>query len=84
MQNNMITESGELSKKIEEVLDTMRPFLNADGGNVELVEIEEGKIVKLRLLGACSSCSMSHMTMKAGIEEGIKKALPQIETVLAI
>lgn len=80
----MITESGELRKKIEEVLDTMRPFLNADGGNVELVEIEEGKIVKLRLLGACSSCSMSHMTMKAGIEEGIKKALPQIETVLAI
>lgn len=80
----MITESGELSKKIEEVLDTMRPFLNADGGNVELVEIEDGKVVKLRLLGACSSCSMSHMTMKAGIEEGIKKALPQIETVLAI
>ncbi len=84
MLNNMITESGELSKKIEEVLDTMRPFLNADGGNVELVEIEDGKVVKLRLLGACSSCSMSHMTMKAGIEEGIKKALPQIETVLAI
>jgi Fe-S cluster biogenesis protein NfuA len=73
-----------LAQKVEDVLQTMRPFLNADGGNVELVEIKEDKIVTLRLLGACSNCEMSHMTMKAGIEEGIKKAVPQIESVIAI
>jgi Fe-S cluster biogenesis protein NfuA len=73
-----------LAQKVEDVLQTLRPFLNADGGNVELVEIKEDKIVTLRLLGACSSCEMSHMTMKAGIEEGIKKAVPEIESVIAI
>lgn len=74
----------DLAKKVDDVLETMRPFLHADGGNVELVDIENDKIVTLRLLGACSSCEMSHMTMKAGIEEGIKKAIPQIESVVAI
>ncbi len=76
--------NNELAQKIEDVLQTMRPFLNADGGNVELVDIQDDKHVTLRLLGACSSCEMSHMTMKAGIEEGIKKAVPQIESVKAI
>lgn len=76
-------EKQELISRIEDVLNTMRPFLNADGGDVELVDVESAT-VKLRLLGACSSCHMSHMTMKAGIEEGIKKALPQIEHVVAI
>lgn len=74
----------ELAKRVEAVLDTMRPFLNADGGNVELVDIADDKIVNLRLMGACSNCEMSHMTMKAGIEEGIKKAIPEIESVVAI
>lgn len=74
----------ELAKRVDDVLETMRPFLNADGGNVELVDIKEDKIVTLRLLGACSNCQMSHMTMKAGIEEGIKKAIPEIESVIAI
>lgn len=74
----------ELAKQVDDILETMRPFLIADGGNVELVDIKEDKIVTLRLLGACSSCEMSNMTMKAGIEEGIKKAIPQIESVVAI
>ena len=69
--------------KVEEVLNSIRPFLNADGGDVELVEIENDT-VRLRLLGACSSCNMSQMTMKAGIEEGIKKAIPEIRVVEAI
>ncbi|HYG15243.1 MAG TPA: NifU family protein [Bacteroidia bacterium] len=76
--------NSELYKKVEDVLDSMRPFLRADGGNVELVEIKDDKFVTLRLLGACSNCEMSHMTMKAGIEEGIKKAVPQVESVIAI
>lgn len=69
--------------KVEEVLNSIRPFLNADGGDVELVEIENDT-VRLRLLGACSSCNMSQMTMKAGIEEGIKKAIPEIRVVEAV
>lgn len=70
-------ETTSITSKIEEVLDGLRPFLKADGGDVELVSVEN-QTVRLRLLGACRSCSMSQMTMKAGIEEGIKKAIPEI------
>jgi Fe-S cluster biogenesis protein NfuA len=70
--------------KIEEALDSVRPFLKMDGGDVELIDINEDNVVTLKLLGACSGCSMSHMTMKAGIEEAIKKILPEIKSVIAI
>jgi Fe-S cluster biogenesis protein NfuA len=70
--------------KIEEALDSVRPFLKMDGGDVELIDINEDNVVTLKLLGACSGCSMSHMTMKAGIEEAIKKILPEIKSVVAI
>ena len=69
--------------KIEQALDSVRPFLKMDGGNVELVDIDANNVVTLKLLGACSGCEMSHMTMKAGIEEAIKKALPEITAVIA-
>lgn len=71
-------------EKIEEALSSVRPFLMMDGGNVELVKIDEDGVVTLKLLGACSGCSMSHMTMKAGIEEAIKKVLPEVRSVIAI
>jgi Fe-S cluster biogenesis protein NfuA len=74
----------ELEEKIEIALNSMRPFLQADGGNVELVDITDDMEVQLRLLGNCSSCSMSSMTMKAGIENGLKSAIPQIVRVIAI
>ncbi|HCS21923.1 MAG TPA: hypothetical protein DIW47_15435 [Bacteroidetes bacterium] len=70
-------ETTAVKDKIEEVLEGLRPFLRADGGDVELVSVEN-QTVRLRLLGACRSCTMSQMTMKAGIEEGIKKAIPEI------
>jgi len=70
--------------KIEDALNTVRPFLKMDGGDVEFVNIDENHLVTLRLLGACSGCSMSQMTMKAGIEEAIKKALPEVSSVVAI
>jgi len=73
-----------LTKKVEEALEQIRPYLMADGGNVSLVEITKDKIVKLELLGACKSCSMSMMTMKAGIEESIKRVAPEITGVEAI
>lgn len=74
----------DLTKKVEEALDLIRPYLQADGGNVSLIEITDENVVRLELLGACKSCSMSMMTMKAGIEESIKRAVPEIKSVEAI
>ncbi|NNC96292.1 MAG: NifU family protein [Chitinophagales bacterium] len=73
-----------LLAKVEASLDTMRPYLKNDGGNVEVVEITKENVVKLKLLGACGQCPQSYMTMKAGIEEAVKKAVPQITSVIAI
>lgn len=74
----------ELQLKVEEVLDQIRPYLEADGGNVTLVEITKENIVRVELQGACKSCSMSLMTLKSGIEQAIKRALPEINAVEAI
>ncbi len=68
------------SENVENVLDEMRPYLMADGGNVELVEIE-GPIVKLRLQGACGSCPSSTMTLKMGIERRLREKIPEISEV---
>lgn len=76
--------NNELLAKVEEVLDQIRPYLQADGGNVTLVEITKDNIVRVELQGACKSCSMSLMTLKSGIEETIKRALPEITSVEAI
>lgn len=70
--------------RIEETLSQLRPYLEADNGNVSFVELTEDHIVKVRLEGACSSCSMSMMTLKAGIEQSILKAIPEIKGVEAI
>ena len=75
----MTTE--EINENILKALEEIRPFLNSDGGDIQLVSVEEGKHVKVRLEGACTSCSVSHMTLRAGVETTIKKYVPQIETV---
>jgi Fe-S cluster biogenesis protein NfuA len=77
-------ERAELEQKIEIALNSMRPFLQADGGDVELVDVTDEMEVQLRLTGNCSSCNMSHMTMRAGIENGLKSAIPQITRVIAV
>ena len=74
----------ELLNKVEAALNTIRPYLEADGGNVRLIEISEDMIVKLEMLGNCGSCPMSPMTLKAGVEEAIKKEVPEIKGVLSI
>jgi Fe-S cluster biogenesis protein NfuA len=74
----------ELNDKIQIALNGMRPFLQADGGDVELVEVTDDMEVRLRLKGSCSSCDISHITMKAGIENGIKNAVPQVLRVVAV
>ena len=73
-----------ITEEVEAALDTIRPYLITDGGNVSIEEITADNVVKLRLLGNCGSCTMSIMTMKAGIEEAIKKAVPQISSVVAV
>ncbi|HEY2581191.1 MAG TPA: NifU family protein [Mucilaginibacter sp.] len=72
-----------LSEQVEAALDTIRPYLLTDGGNVSVEEITKDNVVKLKLLGACGSCPMSIMTLKAGIEEAIKKAVPGVTAVEA-
>jgi len=74
----------QLSQQIEAVLETIRPYLQADGGDVELVEIQENKDVVLRLTGACSSCSMSEMTMTAGVEESLRRSIPDLGKITAL
>ena len=74
----------DLKDRVEQALDTMRPYLEKDGGNVEIEEITSDKVVRLKLLGACASCSMSIMTFKAGLEQAIKKAVPEITGIEAI
>lgn len=71
-------------RKVEEALDSIRPYLEADGGNVEIVDISPEFVLKLELMGACKTCNMSHMTMKAGIEETIKRAVPEIKEIISV
>ena len=72
-----------MKEKVEEVLNEIRPGLQADGGDVELVDVTDG-VVKVRLTGACGSCPMSQMTLKMGVEETLKAKLPEIKEVIGL
>ncbi len=74
----------ELHQRVEDALQTIRPYLEADGGDVEIVEITSDNIVRLELKGACKTCNMSHMTMRAGIEETIKKSVPEVKGIESV
>jgi Fe-S cluster biogenesis protein NfuA len=74
----------ELIDQVEKALDNIRPYLIADGGNVKVINIDENNVVFLELLGSCGSCPMSAMTLKAGVEESIKRAVPSISAVKAV
>lgn len=80
----MITDKSSLILKVQEALEQLRPFLEADGGNMELIDITDEGVVQVKLMGACKDCSMSEMTLKAGLEEAIKKAAPEIVRVDAV
>lgn len=70
--------------KVEEVINRVRPTLQRDRGDVELVEITDDNVVKVRLKGACGSCPMSMMTLKGGIEAEMKRAIPEVKAVEAV
>ena len=74
----------QLILRIEETLDQLRPYLETDNGNVSFIEVTDEMIVRVRFEGACKSCSMSMMTLKAGIEQSLLKAIPELKGVEAI
>ena len=77
------TQDLNLFQKIEDAITQLRPFLEADGGDIRLLRIEDN-VAKVKLLGACQSCNMSAMTLKAGVEEAVKRVAPEIVRVEAV
>lgn len=80
----MAMNQEELVEKVKSALEQIRPFLNDDGGDIELIEVTKDLVVKVKFLGACKDCSMSPMTLKGGVEEAIKKVLPEVKEVVTI
>ncbi|MDD4645904.1 MAG: NifU family protein [Bacteroidales bacterium] len=74
----------ETEEKIKAVLEQLRPYLQADGGDLSLVEITDDMVVKVKLVGACGSCPMRTMTLKAGVENTLKKQVPEVKAVEAV
>ena len=73
-----------MREKVEKALEKVRPMLMADGGNVDLVEVSDDGVVKLKLTGTCGCCPMSQMTLKMGIEKILKQEVPEVKEVIAI
>ena len=82
--NIVEAKSEDLTMRIEASLDSIRPYLEADGGNIRVLEVTEDKILKLEFVGNCGSCPMSTMTFKAGVEEAIKRLVPEIKSIEVI
>ncbi len=80
----MSIEHEELETKVKNVIDQIRPYLQADGGDVEFIELTENKTVNVRLLGMCGNCPHSQMTLKNGIETAVKRVLPEILSVESV
>jgi len=79
--NTEIVKGSELSDRIEAALDSIRPYLERDGGNVRVLEFTSDHVLKLEFMGACGTCTMSTMTFKAGVEEAIKRTVPEIKKI---
>lgn len=71
----------EITRKVSNVIEQIRPYLQADGGDIKFVELTDDHVVNVELQGACGSCPFSRMTLKNGVEEAVKKAIPQIKSV---
>ncbi len=77
-------KESKMKEKVEEAIKDIKPSLRADGGDVELLEVTEEGIVKVRLMGACSGCMMSQVTLKSGIENYLKQQVPEVKEVVAV
>lgn len=71
----------DLVNKVQAVIEQVRPYLQADGGDIQFIELTNDNIVKVELQGACGSCPYSRMTLKSGVEEAVKRAIPEIKAV---
>ncbi|MFT5601133.1 MAG: Fe-S cluster biogenesis protein NfuA [Parvicella sp.] len=80
----MVDSKESLLQKVNVAIEQLRPYLHSDGGDMELVEITNENIVRVKLIGACKTCNMSAMTLKAGLSEALKSAAPDIKGVEAI
>jgi Fe-S cluster biogenesis protein NfuA len=78
-----MADNKDLKTKVQEALNKIRPMLQADGGDIELVDVV-GKVVKVKLTGACGCCPMSQMTLQMGVQRAVKEAVPEIESVEAV
>jgi Fe-S cluster biogenesis protein NfuA len=74
----------ELTTKVKNVIDQIRPYLQADGGDIQFVELTDDNVVNVELQGSCGSCPFSRMTLKNGVEEAMRRALPEIKSVEAL
>jgi Fe-S cluster biogenesis protein NfuA len=72
-----------MKEKVQKAIDKIRPNLQADGGDIQLIDVTEDGIVKVKLLGACQGCPMSQMTLKNGIEQFLKKEIPEVREVIS-
>ena len=79
-----IITNKKIIDKVEEALNQVRPYLESDGGDIRLIEVTDNYVVKVKLLGACGDCQVSMMTLKAGVEQAVKKLLPQVKEVVDI
>ncbi len=79
-----MSKNAEMEQKVKTTLEMLRPYLQADGGDISFVEITDDFILKVELLGACGSCPFSLQTLKNGVEQAIKKEVPEINEVVAI
>jgi len=84
INNNSQTMNAELENKVKNVIDQIRPYLQADGGDIRFLELTDENVVNVELQGSCGSCPFSRMTLKNGVEEAVKRALPEIQSVEAV
>lgn len=80
----MTLEKQDIIERVEQALEQVRPYLKTDGGDISFVELTEDFIVKVKLLGACTDCSVNQMTLKAGVEQSVKKFAPEVKEVINI
>ena len=79
--NTAKTRKEDLAQRVETSLDSIRPYLEADGGNVRILEITRDNVLRLEFVGNCGSCAMSTMTFKAGVEDAIRRAVPELKAI---
>jgi Fe-S cluster biogenesis protein NfuA len=80
----VMKEEKDILLRIEEALDQVRPYLKTDGGDISFVELTDDFVVKVKLLGACTDCSVNQMTLKAGVEQSVKKYAPEVKSVINV